>query len=458
MEQNSDPYQLAHYGLKLIGKKSSEIKCAEIFFEKNRYVNIEIEENSIKNSELGEDFGFSIRVINTKGSLGFAFTNKIEKKAMEKILDFSIKMMRAGTVDPDFRNLPDSINKYPVIKDLFDKNIKNLQIKDSINFVKDLIKVCEEDQLAISQTGSFISNYSKTYIFNSNGLEVSGKDTSCSVSSHIIVKDKISKDTSFGYEWQSERNLKNINSTETAKNALEDAKKNLNRKKIRNMKVPLILTPKGTINLILRPIASALNAETFQHKRCFLFDKRDEIIGSQYLNIEDNGLIDGAIGSSIFDGEGVPCKNKKIFTEGKLLKTGLLHNSYTAGKESVESTGNASRNSYSSIPSIGISNFIMKMGDISIKEIIGDLKEAIILDYTGDSPNITTGDFSGLILHGNIIKNGEIKNPLNETMIGINLMDLFQKIDAVSKEMKIYGSFQAPYVKVKDVQIIGGAN
>jgi len=458
MEHNSDPYQLASYGLKLIGKKSSDIKCAEIYFEKNKYANIEIEENSIKNSEIGEDYGFSIRTINTKGSLGFAFTNKMEKKAVEKVLDFSIKMMSAGTADPDFQNLPDSVNTYPIIKHLFDKDIKNLQIEDSINYVKDLIKVCEEDEVAISQTGSFISNYSKIYIFNTNGLEVSGKDTSCSVSSHIIVKDKVSKDTSFGYEWQSERNLKNINSTEIAKIALEDAKKNLNRKKIRNMKVPLILTPKGTINLILRPIASALNAETFQHKRSFLFDKRDEIIGSKYLNIEDNGIIDGAIGSYIFDGEGVPCKNKKIITEGKLLKTGLLHNSYTAGKESVESTGNASRNSYSSIPSIGVSNFIMKMGDTSIKEIIGDLNEAIILDYTGDSPNITTGDFSGLILHGNIIKNGEIKNPLNETMIGINLMDLFQKVDAISKEMKIYGSFQAPYVKVEDVQIIGGAN
>ncbi|MFX1571214.1 MAG: TldD/PmbA family protein [Promethearchaeota archaeon] len=458
MEQMSDPYQLAKYGLELISKNISEIKCAEMYFEKNRYVNIEIEENSIKNSEIGEDYGFSVRVINKIGSLGFAFTNKIEKKAVEKIVDFSIKMMRAGTEDPDFQNLPHSVKKYPVIKNLFDKNIKNLQIEDSMNYIKDIIDVCEEDEFAISQTGSFIANYSKTYIFNSNGLEVSGKDTSCSISSHIIVKDKISKETSFGYEWQSERTLENINPAETAKKALRDAKKNLNRKKISSVKVPLVLTPKGTINLILRPIASALNAETFQHKRSFLFDKRNEIIGSRHLNIEDNGLIDGAIGSSIFDAEGVPCKNKKIFIEGKLLKTGLLHNSYTAGKESVESTGNASRNSYSSIPSIGISNFIMKSGDTSIKEIIGDLKEAIILDYTGDSPNITTGDFSGLILHGNIVKNGEIKNPLNETMLGINLIDLFQKIDAVSKELKIYGSFQAPYVKIKEVPIIGGAN
>ncbi|MFX1312781.1 MAG: TldD/PmbA family protein [Promethearchaeota archaeon] len=458
MEQNSDPYQLAHYGLNLIDKKSSDIKCAEIYFEKNKYINIEIEENSIKNSEIGQDYGFSIRVINSKGSLGFAYTNKIEKKAVKNILEYSIQMMKAGTEDPDFHNLPYVRNTFPIVKDLFDKNIKNLQINDSINYIRELIKVCEEDELAISQTGSFISNYTKTYIFNSNGLEISGKDTSCSVSSHIIVKDKISKDTSFGYEWQSERNLKNINASETAENALKDAKKNLNRKKIKNMKVPLVLTPKGTINLILRPIALALNAETFQHKRSFLYDKRDEIIGSQYLTIEDNGLIDGAIGSSIFDGEGVPCKNKEIFIKGRLLKTGLLHNSYTAGKESIESTGNASRNSYSSTPSIGITNFIMKKGDINIKQMIGELNEAIILDYTGDSPNITTGDFSGLILHGNIIKNGEIKNPLNETMIGINLMDLFQRIDAVSNEVKVYGSFQAPYVRIKDVQIIGGAD
>ena len=79
-----------------------------------------------------------------------------------------------------------------------------------------------------------------------------------------------------------------------------------------------------------------------------------------------------------------------------------------------------------------------------------------MLDYTGDSPNISTGDFSGLILQGNLIENGEIKHPLNETMLAINLLDLFMNIDAVSKEFKIYGSSQAPYVRVKDVQIVGG--
>ncbi|MHA2037406.1 MAG: TldD/PmbA family protein [Promethearchaeota archaeon] len=458
MEKDFDIYHLANFVFKIIEQKTNEIIRSEVFFEKDRYISIDIEENSVKNSEVGEDHGLSIRVINKNGALGFAFSNKVERITVEELCNSALKMMKVSTPDPDFQDLPNSYQKYPEVNGLFDKNLKDLQIEDSLSYINTLIEVCEQDEKAISQSGSFLSNYSKTYVFNSNGLEISGKDTNCSISSHIIVKDKVSNETSFGYEWQSERTLEKINATEIANTALEEAKRNLNRKKIRNMKVPIILTPKGTLQLILRPIASAINGETFQYRRSFLVDKRDEIIGSKFLSIEDNGVVDGAVGSAIFDGEGVPCKNKKIFEQGKFLKTGLLHNSYTAGKEGVESTGNASRSSYSSIPSISTTNFILQNGNISFKEIREDVKEGILFDYTGDSPNISTGDFSGLILHGNLIVNGEINDPLNETMVGINLLDLFKNIDAVSREFKTYGSMQAPYVRVKDVQIIGAVS
>ena len=458
MVDRMDIFGLANYGLTLVQNKSTNLKCAEIFFSKNNYINIEVEENSVKNSEIGVDHGVSARLIDKRGSLGFAFTNKLEKKSINTIIDVAIKMMKAGTEDSDFKDLPGHYSKYPNVKNLFDGDIKNLEIEESIKYVEDLIRICNDDELAISQTANFVSNYSKKYIFNSNGLEINSKETMCSISSNIIVKDKLSGETSFGYESQSERALKNLNAIETAQNALKDAKRNLYRVKVKNMKVPLVLTPKGTISLILMPISSAIKGETFQYKRSFLVDKRNEIIGSESLNIEDNALIDGLTGSFSFDGEGVPCKNKKIFENGKFLKDGLLHNSYTAGKEGIESTGNASRRSYSSVPSIGISNFILKPGDTSKEEIISGVKDGIILDYTGDSPNIATGDFSGLILHGNIIKNGEVKESLNETMFGINLLELLKNIEAISREFKIYGAYQAPYVKIKSVQIIGSAN
>ncbi|MFX1567312.1 MAG: TldD/PmbA family protein [Promethearchaeota archaeon] len=454
----SDIYSLAEFCFKIIEREISEIKAAEIYFEKNNYINIEIEENSIKNSEVGEDFGASIRVINKNGALGFAYSNKLIKSSIEKVCRIAIKMMKVASPDPDFKDLPNPFNNYPNVKDLCDKNLKYLQTEDALDYVNDLIEVCKKDDVAISQSGNFVSDYSKTYIFNSNGLNISKKETSCLISSNIIVKDNISKETSSGSERQIERSLNKLNAINVANLALEDAKQNLNRKKVRNMKVPVILTPKGTISLILSPIAAAINAETFQYKRSFLVDKRGEKIGSEFLNIEDNGLIDNAAGSQIFDDEGIPCQNKKILQNGKFLKSGLLHNSYTAGKEGVESTGNASRGSYITIPSIGITNFIMKPGDILIEEIFKSIKRGILLNYTGDSPNISTGDFSGLILRGNLIEDGEIKDPLNETMIGINLIDLFKNIEAVSKDYKIYGAFQAPWVKIRSVNVIGGAN
>jgi len=181
-------------------------------------------------------------------------------------------------------------------------------------------------------------------------------------------------------------------------------------------------------------------------------------LGQNYLISKINALIEGGTGSSIFDDEGTPCKNKKIIEKGKFLEQGLLHNSYTAAKEGIESTGNAMRSSYSSLPSIDATNFNLKPGTISKEELINDIKQGILFEYSGDSANISTGDFSGLILQGNLIENGEIKHSLNKTMFGINLMDLFQNISQISKEYKIYGPYQAPYVKIDNVQIIGNAN
>lgn len=457
MSNEFDVYKLAEFGLKLAEAYNNNLKDAEIYFEFSKYINIEIEENSVKNSELGNEGGASIRLIDSKGSLGFASTNRLEKKNIERMVSIGTKMMKSGTEDPDFKSLPHFFANYAKVRNLYDKNIDNLTIEGSIAYVEDLITICNEDELAISQSGGFVSSSSKNYIFNTNDLNVNSKETICSISSNVILKDKISKDTTFGFDYQSERTLKKINAENVINKALNDGKRNLNRKKIKNIKCPLVLTPNGTISLILKPIAQAINAETFQYNRSFLAsqDKRGKVIANQNLTIQDNGLIDGAVGSAIFDGEGVPCKNKTIIDKGKFLKNGLLHNSYTAGKEGVESTGNASRFSYNSVPSIGVTNFILKSGNVLYEELISDIKEGILLNYTGDRPNLSTGDFSGLILQGNLIINGEIKDPLDETLIGINLLDLFSRIECVSKEVMTYGAFQAPYVKIEEVSIIG---
>lgn len=451
----ADIYALANKGINNAMRNNSNLKGIELYFSLSRELNVEIEENSLKNNEFGYDNGFGVRVIDNRGSLGFSFANNLEERKLMSVINKAMQMMRSGTPDPDFNDIPSSFSNYPKVKFLYDKAIKTLSIEESTRYVEDIIKICDNDDIAISQSGSFSTSITKTYIFNSNGLEAYSKESICSISSHIIAKDKITKDTSFGFEYQISRSLDNLDAIKIAKSALKKAKLNLNRKKIKKRKVPLIISPQGTNNLILKPLATAINAESYQYNRSFLLGLRGKIIGSQHLNVEDNALYNGAVGSSSFDGEGVPCQNKKIITNGLFHKNGLLHNYYTASKEGVESTGNAARSGYSSVPKIGISNFILKPGKLNRDELFEGIKDGILLNYTGDRPNLTTGDFSGLILQGNIIENGEIKEPLNETMLAINLLDLFKRIEGVSKESSTYGSFQAPYVKISEVQIVG---
>ncbi|MFW9950317.1 MAG: TldD/PmbA family protein, partial [Candidatus Thorarchaeota archaeon] len=457
-DKDFDMFGLANYGLSYLEKHIRDFKCAEFFLALNEYLNIEVDQNAIKHSETGNEGGLSVRIYDKKGALGFAFTNILTPKSIENIVITASKMMKVSSPDPDFIDLPLKTARYPNIQGIYDKEVENLAIEESIIYLDDLINECNKEESAISQSASFTSNNSKTLILNSNNLEVTGKETVFSLYSEITLMDNQTGEISNGFEYQLKRSIKEINGELIAKNAIINAKNNLNRTKIPSKNTSVILSPRATIDFILRPIAGAINAETFQYKRSFLLDKLGQKIGSSLLNIEDNALIDGAVGSSNHDDEGIPCKNKKIFMKGEFLTTGLLHNSYTAGKDGTESTGNATRTSYSSLPSIGITNFVMKSGTSSKDEIFEGLKEGIFIYHTADSPNISTGDFSGLITQGNVIENGEIGHPLNETMFGVNLLDIFQKISAVSKEYKIYGPYYAPYVMIDDVKIIGSAN
>jgi len=450
--ENNDFFNNGKLGLR-ITEKFDKVKYSEIFIQKAQTFEIGIEKNSIKDCDKSETYGFSVRVFDKRGSLGFAYANDISKKMIEKTINNAVKMMSAGPPNDEFRELPYPKKSYSEVSGIYDKNIKNLDLETPFELINDMIRISSEDPKVITQSGEFSSLHTKFFIFNSNGVEISSKETAASLSSSIVVKNNGKNETGNGFHWQVERMYKDLDAINVLDKTLQMAKMNLNRIKVETMNVPLILTPKGVINLILNPIASAINAEMFQYNRSFLVGRIDQKVGSGLLNIEDNGLINGAIGSSEFDAEGVPCQNKKIFENGIFLS--LLHNSYTAGKDGVESTGNAQRNSFYSTPNISPTNLKFIPGVYKKQELFEDIKIGILLDYTGDSPNIATGDFSGLILNGNLIKNGEIQESLNETMVGINLLDLFNRIEKASSEFEVYGSKSAPYIKISNVQISG---
>jgi Predicted Zn-dependent proteases and their inactivated homologs len=292
------------------------------------------------------------------------------------------------------------------------------------------------DKRIISLNANLTVEYIQVAIANTFGVENSDELTT----SGIIVEASSREGDNFSgsFDFMYTRTLKEINAVELAKEVCKRAIYNLNKSKVSSMNTTVILDPICVSSVVGESIAAGLNAENVQKKRSFLSEDIGSQVFSEKLNIIDDGTIADGIGSLNFDAEGYPSRRNVLIDKGKIIS--LMHNSYTAKKENKESTGNAIRGStfwdYSSLPSISPRNLIVEKGNKKIEDMISDLKKGILIRYTGDSPNIVTGDFTGIINEGYYVENGEIKFSIVEATFSGKIKSMLKNIVELSSDLK----------------------
>lgn len=155
----------------------------------------------------------------------------------------------------------------------------------------------------------------------------------------------------------------------------------------------------------------------------FLIDKIGLAIASKKFTLIDDPSLAGTLGARAFDDEGVPTRRKSIIEKG-VLKT-YLHNSLTAKKFGVETTGNA-----------GIIvprpwNLIVEPGSKSFEDLIAEVDDGIYVtnDWYLRYQNYRTGDFSTIPRDGMFqVKHGEIAASIKELRISDNMLRILQNI------------------------------
>ena len=158
-------------------------------------------------------------------------------------------------------------------------------------------------------------------------------------------------------------------------------------------------------------VSGALDADAIVKKGSILVDLIGQKVAADIVNIIDDGLMPKGLGSSPFDGEGVPTSRKEIISGGTLKS--YLFDTYTGRKARTHSTGNA-RREHSSLPSIGPFNFYLQRGSASFDDIIGSVKSGLYLtNLMGFGSNAVTGDFS-LGGAGLWIENGKLSYPVED--------------------------------------------
>lgn len=419
---------------------SSTIKRIEVFFEKN---DLQIARSQIED-------GVGIRAFKNKG-LGFSSVNSFDEKKIEEAIRNSYILAKSNPKD-EFNSLPKS-QKITKIKGIYDPDSKTFSTSNALKFGLVMINEAKNyDSRVTVDSASFEAVIGESAIVNSNGIRI---EESSSLFNYYVMGMAVDGEevSSFDYQFDGKRFINEIDVKTVALEFAKNVIGSLGAEKGESFVGSVILSPNSVFELLIPSLLFSINANNVQKNMSKLSGKIEEKVASNLLTITDNGLLLYGLGSSSFDREGVPHKPINIIENGKLIS--YMYNTYTANKEGRLSTGHASGGART-VPVIGPTNFIIKSGDTNYEDMISNIDKGIIVTRFSGNTNPVSGDFSGVVKGGYLIKNGKIIKPIIETLISGNIFEALPKICAISKETKWVYSTNLPYIAIEDVNVTSG--
>ncbi len=435
-------YELAQKGLKAALSMGADE--AEIFIGEGHGTSFDIRKNEIEGAKESTSQGLGIRVV-INGAVGFASTNIMSR--IEDTAKNAVSSAKVRESDPDWKALP-SDEKYPNVCGIFDTELKNMELDDCIKKAIDMIDGAKTVSNITVTSGNFSRGFGKSLILNSNGIEIEEMGTTVSGFVDTITNKG---ETSTAYDFEISRN-NDIDFEIIGKNAAELARRSQDAISIDPHKTNVILHPFAFSDLLDSTFVPSIDADNVQKGRSNLINKLGEQIAAENISIIDDGLLDGGIETGRSDDEGVASQRTNVIENG--VFSSYLYDSYTAGKDNVKSTGNGSRSSYFSTPSVGTRNFIV---DVPGSDIIEDTEEGIFINTVigAHTANGISGDFSVEARNAFTIKDGMIDKPIKSLMISGNMFDMLKKIDGAGNDLRKVGSTVTPSIRIPDMSIVG---
>ena len=409
-----------------------------------------IERNDVTLGKFHQMSGIGIRILKNR-ALGFSSVNILRREEVAAAVDSALKIASQGSHDP-YNTLPkpSDIQK---VTGIFDPAAAGFHAEDALRNAVDMLKTAQEyDERVTVDSGAFNNSLTTHTIVNSNGVECEESISSFDwfIMGMAIAGDDVS---SFDFQFDGTHHVKDVDVTNTARRFAEKVVNSLGSKKCEAFKGTIILSPQAAIELIIPTILSSVNSNNVQKGRSRFIGMLGKEVACKELTITDDATWSEGLAASSFDREGVPHKPLPIVETGILRS--FLYNTYTAGKDGVDSTGHASGGEDSS-PRVGETNIIVEPGDSSFEDMLGEVDRGILITRFSGNVNPVSGDFSGVVKGGHLIVSGEKVHPLKETLIAGDIFELLKNISSISKERQKIFSSLTPYIRAEDISVTSG--
>lgn len=436
----------------------------EVRLEEYESTNIRFRGKDIEKIGSSQEVGGNVRAL-VKGGWGFVTFNRWSdlkekvKQAVEIATLIGNKESFLAPVEPVVENIiPEDI-----------KDFREISLKEKVALIKNYNNIITNFSSKIqSSVASYADRYAVIHYANSEGTYIRQEQPYLSV--HFTAIARNCDDVQMASE--------SIGTTKGYKPALQISSL---AQKAAQRAVNLLQAkpvPGGQYTVILDPVlAGVFIHEAFGHlsEADFLYeDPRMQKmmtlgskVGSEELNVVDDGSIPGLLGSSKYDDEGVPTRKNYLIKEGIL--TGRLHSRETAAKMDEQVTGNARALSYHFKPIVRMTNTYIEKGKSHYKELFDGIEKGIYARqfYGG---NTTFEMFTFSAGEGFLIENGRITEPVRDITLTGNLFETMHNIEGISNDLRIIESgggcgkggqqplpvtFGSPHIRIKNV-VVGG--
>ena len=423
----------------------------EVYMACSAGLAIEIKDGVIDVFVKSKNAGLSLRVLKEQKP-GVVFSTDLSSKVIPDLIEQVVH--GASATDPDpFVGFPPPPAKTPPQFDQFDHELTRVSVGDKIDRARSLEATARSSDPRIKKVrkAAYVETTATVTICNHTGLKLSYDKTL--VSGSIVVVAEEGEHAEIGWDYGFSPFFDHLDMGLIGATAAGRAVSMLGARPVRSTQVPAILPP-WVASDVLKVLSASFMADNLQKGKSMLRGRTGEPVFSPRVTIVDDGLYPAGIASGPFDDEGSFHGRTVLVSKG--VVQGFLYDHYTANKESRRSTGNAGRHGITAPPSVQATNFYIQNGSLDPDELSSSLREGLLVtDIMGlHTADPISGDFS-VGAAGLWIKDGETVFPVKGIAVSGNLTDLFNNVDAVGKDLKFYGQFGAPSLRISTLNIAG---
>ncbi len=410
----------------------------------------ELQKNDIQVAKSMRDDALGIRVFRSR-RMGFASVNSLVEGEVREAVDRAMAIAAAAPSD-EHAGLPEPVEVEP-LDGIHDPAVEAYGVQDAVDAALAMLGEARAFDARVTIDGGGVESGAGTRaVVSSRGVRQAER------SSHVVCYlmgmardgDAIS---SFDYQFDSSHSVRGIDPTSVARELASKVVSSLGAVAGESFKGTVVLAPKATAEIVAYSIEVSALASSVQKGTSRLAGKLGERVASELIHVTDDSRLEDGYATRSFDREGLSPSVLPLISDGVVRN--FLYDAYTARREGRASTGHAGGGA-SSVPSVSATNIVMAGGETAYEDLIAGVDHGVLVTRFSGNTDPASGDFSGVVKGGHMIRRGKLGEPLSGTLIAGNIFDLLPDVVAVSRETERLFNVVAPFIRLDGVSVTSG--